>query len=68
MSSGLEVLYSAPISNLLNTSITAIINPNTGAFSSVYPNVVPFFATAASPPHQSYFDPPLSFSFSMTFV
>jgi len=48
VNSGLEVLYSAPLSDLLNTSITATIDPNTGAFNTVLVNTVPFSVAAAS--------------------
>jgi 6-phosphogluconolactonase (cycloisomerase 2 family) len=42
----LELLYSAPLSDLLNTSVTATIDPNTGGFSSVLVTTVPAYGCA----------------------
>ena len=44
-SGGLEVLYGAPLSDVLNTSVAAIIDPSTGAFTSGFFNPVPFFCS-----------------------
>lgn len=40
-----EFLYSAPLSTLLNTTVTAEIDPSTGGFSSVSVATVPFFCS-----------------------
>jgi len=42
---GPEFLYSAPLTDLLNTSLTAQINPSNGGFSSVSVATVPFFCS-----------------------
>jgi hypothetical protein len=48
---GPEILYGFPAAVLLNTSMTATINPNTGGLSSVSIETVPFFGSgvAAAP-------------------
>lgn len=43
--SGPEFLYSAPLSDFLNTSLTAEIDPSNGGFSSVSVTTVPFFCS-----------------------
>lgn len=40
-----EFLYSAPLSDLLNTTVTAQIDPSTGGFSSVSVATVPLFCS-----------------------
>ena len=48
---GPEILYGFPAAILLNTSMTATINPNTGGLSSISIETVPFFGSgvAAAP-------------------
>jgi 6-phosphogluconolactonase len=45
---GPEILYGFPAAVLLNTSMTATINPNTGGLSSISIETVPFFGSSVA--------------------